>query len=56
MEKVETEELFDILLEQSIDDWSELCAKCSELIEEAKMSNEDIDKIIERVKEIDRIR
>ena len=54
MEKVKmksnTKALFDMLIEQSSNDWNELCASCTTLIKEAKMSNEDIDKIVERVK------
>ncbi len=48
--KSNTKELFDMLIEQSSDDWNELCTSCTNLIKEAKMSNEDIDKIVERVK------
>lgn len=53
MEKVKsrTKDLLDMLIEQSTNDWSELCTNCSTLIKEAKMSNEDIDKIVERVKQ-----
>lgn len=54
MEKVKmksnTKALFDMLIEQSSNDWNELCESCTALIKEAKMSNEDIDKIVERVK------
>ena len=42
--------LLDILIEQSSDDWEKLCTTCSTLVKEAKMSNEDIDNIVERVK------
>ena len=54
MEKIKmrpsTKELFSMLVEQSSDDWNELCTSCTNLIKEAKMSNEDIDKIVERVR------
>lgn len=48
--KTKTEDLLDKLLEQSTNDWTELCTTCTTLIKEAKMSNEDIDEIVERVK------
>ena len=50
MEKIKTKDLFDMLLEKSTNDWTELCSNCSTLIKEAKMTNEDIDKIVESVK------
>lgn len=54
MEKVKNKpsvkELLGMLVEQSSDDWNELCTNCTNLIKEAKMSNEDIDKIVERVR------
>ncbi len=54
MEKIKiepsTQDLFDMLLEKSSNDWNELCTSCTTLIKEAKMSNEDIDEIVERVK------
>ena len=48
--KSNTKELFNMLLEQSSNDWDELCTSCTTLIKEAKMRNEDIDKIVERVR------
>jgi len=53
MEKVKsrTKDLFDMLIERSTDDWTELCTNCTTLIKEAKMTDEDIDKIVERVKQ-----
>ncbi len=54
MEKVKAQssiqELFNTLIEQSSNDWNELCENCTTLIKEAKMSNEDIDEIVERVR------
>lgn len=50
MEKVKTKDLLDMLEEQTTNDWAELCTNCVTLINQAKMSNEDIDKIVERVK------
>ncbi len=52
MEKVKTktEDLLNTLLSQSTNDWTELCTNCTTLIKEAKMSNEEIDEIVERVK------
>lgn len=54
MEKIKmrpsTKDLFSMLVEQSSDDWNELCTSCTNLIKETKMSNEDIDKIVERVR------
>jgi dTDP-4-amino-4,6-dideoxygalactose transaminase len=34
----------------STNDWTKLCENCITLVKEAKMSDEDIDKIVERVK------
>lgn len=50
MEKIKTKDLFNMLIEQSTNDWDELCTNCSTLIKEAKMSNKDIDEIGERVR------
>ncbi len=49
--KTKTKDLLDALMEQSTNDWSQLCTNCSTLIKEAKMTDEDIDKIVERVKQ-----
>ncbi len=53
MEKVKSKKvnLFDMLIDQSTDDWTRLCTNCTTLIKEAKMTDEDIDKIVERVKQ-----
>lgn len=50
MKKVETKDLLKELLEQTTNDWTELCKNCSTLIEQAQMTNEDIDNIVESVK------
>ncbi len=49
--KTKTKDLIDTLMEQSNNDWSQLCTNCSTLIKEAKMTDKDIDKIVERVKQ-----
>ena len=43
-------ELLSALIDNSTDDWNELCTNCATLVKEAKMSNEDIDEIVERVR------
>ena len=43
-------ELLSALIDNSTDDWNELCTNCTTLVKEAKMSNEDIDEIVERVR------
>lgn len=55
MAKLNQEILIDNLLIDEIEnsssnDWDELCNACSSLIQDAKMTNEDIDKIVEKVK------
>ena len=50
MKKVDTKDLLKELLENSTNDWTELCKNCSTLIEKAQMTNEDIDRIVESVK------
>ena len=42
--------LIDEIENSSTNDWDELCNACSSLIKEANMSNEDIDKIVKKVK------
>ena len=32
------------------DDWEELCERCSALIKEADMTNDDIDEIVDKAK------
>ena len=48
--KIKTKDLLKELMECSTDDWTELCNNCATLIEEAQMTNEDIDNIVESVK------
>jgi hypothetical protein len=48
--KLRTKDLFNMLVEQGTNDWTKLCENCTTLVKEAKMSDEDIDKIVERVK------
>ncbi len=54
MEKVinksNVKNLINMLVEQSSNDWDELCDNCTTLIKEAKMTNDDIDEIVERVR------
>ena len=50
MEKINNNNLLDMLSEKDINDWNELCLICSNLIKEAQMTNEDIDNIVEKVK------
>ena len=50
-DKVSFEEiLIDEIENSSTNDWDELCNACSSLIEEAKMTDEDIDNIVKKVK------
>lgn len=42
--------LIDEIENSSTNDWDELCNACSSLIKEANMTNEDIDKIVKKVK------
>ena len=50
-ENISVEELLIKEIENSSNnDWDELCDACSSLIEEAKMTHKDIDKIVKRVK------
>ncbi|MBQ9313542.1 MAG: hypothetical protein IJ220_00845 [Clostridia bacterium] len=48
--KTKGQELLNMLIEQSSNDWDELCETCTTLIKEAQMSNEEIDEIVERVR------
>lgn len=50
MNKSNVKNLINMLVEQSSNDWDELCDNCTTLIKEAKMTNEDIDEIVERVR------
>lgn len=52
MEKIKEKDLLNVLIEQTNNDWTELCKNCTTLIKEAKMTEKDIDKIVERVKQI----
>lgn len=50
-ENISVEELLiDEIESSSSNDWDELCDACSSLIEEAKMTHDEIDKIVKRVK------
>ena len=50
-QKVSIEELLiDEIENSSSNDWNELCNVCSSLVKYAKMTNEDIDKIVGKVK------
>lgn len=50
LNKSNVKNLINMLVEQSSNDWDELCDNCTTLIKEAKMTNEDIDEIVERVR------
>lgn len=50
-QKISVEELLiDEIENSSNDSWDELCNTCSSLIKDARMTNKDIDIIVERVK------
>lgn len=42
--------LIDEIENSSNNDWDELCNACSSLIKKAKMTDDDIDNIVEKVK------
>lgn len=42
--------LIDEIENSSSNDWNELCNACSSLMKEAKMTDEDIDAIVNKVK------
>lgn len=50
-ENISLEEmLIDEIENSSSNDWDELCNACSSLIKDAKMTNEDIEEIVKKVK------
>lgn len=50
-ENISLEEiLIDEIENSSSNDWDELCNACSSLIKDAKMTDKDIDEIVEKVK------
>ena len=50
-QKVSIEDLvIEEIKNSSTNDWDELCNECSSLIDEAKMTDEDIDDVIKKVK------
>ena len=50
-ENISLEEIFiDDIENSSNNNWDELCNACSSLIKDAKMTNQDIDQIVEKVK------
>lgn len=49
-EKISVEEIIDEIENSSTNDWDELCNACSSLIKDAKMTDEDIDNIVKKVK------
>ena len=49
-EKISLEEIIDEIENSSTNDWDELCNACSSLIKDAKMTDEDIDNIVKKVK------
>lgn len=46
----EKKNMFDIIENNSSNDWEDLCKKCSSIISDAKMTEKDIDRIINRCK------
>lgn len=51
-ENISLEEIFiDDIENSSNNDWDELCNACSSFIKDAKMTNQDIDKIVKKVKD-----
>lgn len=42
--------IIDEIKDSSTNDWEELCNACSSLIKDAKMTDKDIDRIVEKVK------
>ncbi len=50
-EKISIEELLiDGIENSSNNDWDELCNACSSLVKDAKMTDDDIDDIVKKVK------
>lgn len=50
MEKIKAKDLLNELLQESTNDWNELCTSCRTLIKDAQMTDEEIDEIVEKVK------
>lgn len=50
MLKIKSKDMLDKLLQDSTNDWNELCTNCQTLIKDAQMTDEDIDEIVEKVK------
>lgn len=53
MKSVKAKDLMNELLQKATNDWNELCTSCRTLIKEARMTDEEIDEIVERVKRSD---
>ena len=50
-EKISIEELLiDGIENSSNNDWDELCNACSSLVKDAKMTDDDIDNIVKKIK------
>lgn len=50
-EKISLQDLLiDEIDRRATNDWDELCDACSSLIKESKMTDEDIDSIVKKVK------
>lgn len=51
-EKISLQDLLiDEIDRRATNDWDELCDACSSLVQEAKMTDEDIDSIVKKVKD-----
>ena len=50
MSKAKVKDMLDELLQQSTNDWEELCTNCITLIKDAQMTDEEIDEIVKEVK------
>lgn len=51
-EKISLQDLLiDEIGRRATNDWDELCDACSSLVQEAKMTDEDIDSIVKKVKD-----
>ncbi len=49
-QKVEINSILDTIENNSTNDWEDLCTKCSSIINDAKMTEKDIDRIMKRCK------
>lgn len=52
LKNIDVSELMDLIEKDSINNWDDLCNKCSSLVKDAGMTNQEIDEIVKQCKKV----